>query len=694
MGIQNERVKEATEQLLRKNLQNGVLPDSKEFIWQLNQAMRDMRFNKPSFQFQPYKNTEIASSQRLNESNERIYQDLLILYKNLTNVYQLLNKQYQHFTVERDKLERDIDMLENELIHFVRNNSRPGLLPYAYDTFDTTDSINLEKTSGVFIDTQNKEARLVEEKNTSRRVVPSGQVSFKFEPSGIDKKEETLVGSMDNIFTDESDRNWQKRFLLKENIQVEGQLEIVFNRKEVLNHIHGVFYTVKPFELDMSYTPDGQNWYHLPYYEETLNVDKQVVLNFPSVEIKGIRFNVRKSEYDESLPEKEGYSYQYLFGVQQISFYQKNYPTEGLFHSTILELQNTPENYVVDTVQLFVDETVPTGTAIRYEVALPSDNLDWQPIDPVNREHPKSPQIIHFNRLTRNESDTLFFPDEFSIRQSEAEDLLKNGIPLYRLSSIQNGRQRFELPKMEMLEGSTRLYVGKKHWEVTSYPSTNVNQMPQVSDFQAIKDGMITEYDPISEVQSGDVFKNKKGGQQRKYLARLALYVEESQTISAPVTSTEPITVFLNGEQLFTGMTQAGETIHYVFKAGWNEIVVLVNGINANTVNGMTVSLGFNPVGVSETIYSSSKPLREISVFDLQYNTKMHDRSVFARRETETGLEILTNFGQPGLEFDLMYDYKDSVEEQDGIYLRARLERENGVNIPTPIIHQYRLEFS
>ena len=72
----------------------------------------------------------------------------------------------------------------------------------------------------------------------------------------------------------------------------------------------------------------------------------------------------------------------------------------------------------------------------------------------------------------------------------------------------------------------------------------------------------------------------------------------------------------------------------------------------------------------------------------------MHDRRVFARRETETGLEILTNFGQPGLEFDLMYDYKDRIEEQDGIYLRARLERENGVNIPTPIIHQYRLEFS
>lgn len=694
MSIQNERVKEATDKLLKKNLQNGILPDSKEFTWQLNQAMREMRYNKPSFQFQPYKNTEIASSGRINNSNTRIYEDLLVLYKNMTNVYQLLNKQYQHFTVERDKLEKEIDQLENELIEFVRNNNRPGLLPYAYETFDTTDAIDLEKTNHVFIDTQDNQARLVEEKNTSRRVFPGGQIRFDFEPVGVDKKEEKLVDNLEDIFSDEQDRNWQKRYLLKENIQVAGQLEILFSQQETLNNIQGIFYTIKAFELDMSYTPDGQNWYHLPYYSEPITVEKKVTLNFPSIDMKGLRFTMTKSEHDESLPEEEGYNYQYLFGIQQISFYQKSYPTVGLLHTKPLMLENTPENYVIDTVQLFADETIPTGTNIRYEIALPGDVLDWQPIDPVNREHPKNPQIIHFNRLTRNATSTLFFPKEFSIRQSEAEDLLKNGIPLYRLSSIQNERQRFELPKLEMVEGTTKLYVGKKHWEVTSYPTTNILRMPQVSDFQAVRDGMKTEYEPISEVQSGDVFKNKRDVQQKKYLARLAFYTDESITLSAPVTSTEPLAVFLNGEQLFNGVTEAGETIHYVFRAGWNELVVLVNGVNATTVNGMTISLGFNPTSISESIYSSSRALREISVFDLQYNTKIHDRSVFSRRETEDGLEILTNFGQPGLEFDLIYDYKDNIEEEEGIYLQAHFERENGNNVPTPTLHKYRLDFS
>ena len=694
MSIQNERVKEATNRLLKENLQNGILPDSREFIWQLNQAMRDMRFNKPSFQFSPYRNTEIASSNRLNKNNEAIYSDLLALYKNMTNVYQLLNKQYQHFTIERDKLEKDIDVLENELIEFVRNNNRPGLLPYAYDTFDTVEKVDISQTSGIFVDTQSNEARLVEEKNTSTRILPKGDVQFEFSPNGTDKKEETLVGKLSDIFTDSLDDGWQKRYLLKENLSVEGKLTINFESEQVINHIHSTFFTIKPFQLTVSYTPDGHNWYRLPYHEDTISVSKKVELKFPDIQVKSLSFVIGKTEYDESFPEEENYNFQYLFGVQKVAFYQKSYPTAGSFYTNKIKLENAPENYLVDTVQLIADETLPTGTNIRYEVALPDATLDWQPIDPINREHPKEAQTIHFNRLTRNAEQTLFFPEEFSIRQSEAEDLLKNGIPLYRLSSIQNSKQVFELPKIQMVEGSTRLYVGKESWEVTSYPSNDVETIPQISDFQSVKDGTRTVYEDISRVQSGDVFKNKKEPLQKKYLARLALYIDEPKSLSSPIVSTEPLALFLNGEQLFIGNTQSGDIVHYVFQQGWNEIVVLINGINAPTVNGMTVSLGFNPLNVSETIYANSNNLREISVFDLQYNTKINDNTVFAKRETEKGLEILTNFGQPGMAFDLVYDYKDSIDTEDGLYLRAFFERENGQNVPTPVLKKYRLDFS
>lgn len=696
MSIQNKRIELVTEKMLQKNLQNGILPDSQEFIWQFNQAMRASGYNKPSFSFKPYKNTEVASSGKYNNDNRDIYEDLFILYKNIISVHQLLNKYYQGFSTEKEKLEKEIDVLENRLRQAVQNSNRSGLLPYAYETFDTTEQLDLEATSHIFVDTESNAAHLVEEKNTSRRIYPSGDISFVLAPEGIDKKEELLTGELANVLLEASDAVWQKQVLLKEQSVLVGTLENRFAHQQLVNQIQLEVLTVKPMELSVEYTPDGETWYHLPYYENSFEIQKRVSLDFPTVSIKGVRIHLLKRESDESLPESEDYDYQYLFGIQSLSYYQKSYPTEGVLVSKEMTLFNEPENYAIDEVQLIADEWLPTGTDISYEIALPTDDeFDWQPISPKGRKNPVHPQTVFFSRMTRNHSQEMFFPSDYSIRQSEAEDLLLNGIPIYRLTSIQNQQNSFAIPRLKLLENSTRLYVGKNAWEVTSFPAAEVSGVPTIDDFKIIQDQTVVEYVDMTTSQSGEVFKNKTDNQTKKYLARLGFYLDEPQSIQAIPASTEPVAIFLNGEQLFNGKTAISQSIYYVFKAGWNEIVVLVNGENATSVNGMTVSLGFNPQNISDTIYSSSKPLREISLFDLQYNTKINDRTVFAKRETANGLEILTNFGQPGLSFDLFYDYKeDSIDEENGVYLRARFTRENGENVPTPILRSYRLEFS
>lgn len=697
MSIQNKRIALLTDIILKQNLQKGILPDSREFIWQLNQALRDSRYDEPSFVFRAYRNTEIATSAKMNTDNERIYQDLNILYLNIAFVHQLLNKYYQNFSIEKDKLEKEIDVLENRLRQYIQNANRSGLLPYAYDTFDTTEKSDLLETSHVFIDTTNNAVHLVEEKNTSTRLYPAGTTSFVVYPNGIDKKEEQLTGKLENILTDKQDETWQRQVLLKENRALTGQLSIQFEVAHALNRIEMEAFTVKPFQLRVTFTPNGTDWYHLPYHEDAFEVSKRVALDFPSVDVLGLRLSLEKAEADESLPETEDYDYQYLFGLQTVSFYCKQYPSEGLFVTNALPLMNAPENYAIDEVQLHVDEWVPTGTAIEYEIAVPDTegNKDWQRIDPMGRKNPESSQVLYFSRLTRNGGQSLYFPENFSIRQSEAEDLLRNGIPLYRLSCLRSGVNSFEMPKVKILEGSTRLYAGKNSWEVTSFPSAQTTSAPILDDFKIVQDKTVVDYTPLSNARTGEVMKNRTDDQTKKYLARLGFYLEEARAIQATPVSTEPIAIYSNGELLFRGETTLNETVSYVFNAGWNELVVLVNGKNATSVNGMTVSIGFNPATLTDKLYASSKPLKEISLFDLQYNTKMNDRSVFSKRETPTGLEILTNFGKPGLQFDLLYDYKDDdYVEEESIFLRARFLRDNGENIPTPILRSYRLEFS
>lgn len=697
MSIQDKRTEMLTDIILKKNLQQGILPDSREFVWQLNQALRDTHYDEPSFSFSPYRNTEVVSSGRLNQDNEKIYDDLRILYTNMTAVHQVLNKHYQNFSLEKEKLEKKIDTLENALKQYIQNANRSGLLPYAYDVFDTTEKVDLEKTNRVFVDTANNAVHLVEEKNASARLIPENVATFKIYPERLDKKEELLTGNLANILTDNQDETWQKQILLKENLPVTGVLELTFNGIHNLNRIELEVFTIKPFRLNLTYTPDGATWYHLPYYETGFTVTKRVAIDFPSLDIKALRLSMQKSEADESLPETEDYDYQYLFGIQNLSFYSKQYATKGTLFSKCLDLENEPENYAINSVQLHADEWLPTGTDITYEIALPNPNgtLDWQRIDPMGRTNPNSSQVLYFSRMTKNNGQELFFPNEYAIRQSEAEDLLQNGIPLYRLSSIQNQKQAFALPKIKMLEGSTNLYVGKNTWEVTSFPSADVFASPLLNDFKKVNDGTVIDYLTLSSARSGEVFKNKTDSQTKKYLARIGFYLEEAKAIKSIPSSTEPIAIYSNGELLFAGETNVSQSIYYTFRPGWNEIVVLVNGKNTVSVNGMTVSLGFNPASLSNRIYSSSKPLKEISLFDLQYNTKVNDRTVFAKRETEKGLEILTNFGKPGLHFDLFYDYKeDGLPETEGMYIQAHFLRENGQNVPSPILRSYRLEFS
>lgn len=692
MSIQNKRVGYLTDKILKENLANGLLPDSREFVWQLNMALKNLNNDKSSFSFEPYRNTEILKSKKINEDNSRIYGDLRVLYSNNEHINNVLNKEYQYFLVKKKKLEKELDIEENRLKEYVQNNQRAGLLAYAFDTFDTTDKVDLSKTSKVFVDTNNNSAHIVEEKNTSKRIFPNSEMTFSIKPDKLDMKELNIEGEIANVLSDKEDEVWQKQILLKENIEMTGILQMDFEEAHKINYIDLSLITIKPCVVSVHFSQDGQSWYTLPYHEKPIEVFKEIGLDFPEMTIKSIRFVLEKPEYDEALTEKENYNYQYLFGFERVAFYNKSYPSKGVLYSRELKLENKPKNYLVDTVQLVTDDWVPTGTSIEYSVALPGKELDWQPIDPKNKKHPVSPQKVFFHNMRRNVKKELFFPDDLSIKQSEAEDLLKNGIPLYKASYMLGNKSQFFLPKLKMLEGSLKLYVGKETAEVISYPSENTTL--NVHDFLQIKDGKKHYYEHLTNIDSGDIFVNKTDNEQRKYLVRIGLYLGEPRNITASPTSTEEIQINLNGSEVYNGITSSSDVVHYTFKSGWNEIVVLVDGKNATSVNGMTVSLGFNFYNLTDDIYSSSKPLKEVSVFDLQNNIKLHDRTVFAKREVDNGIEILTNFAQPGVRFDLYFDYKEDFKEDTGILLKAVLRRDNGDDVPTPLIRKYRLELS
>lgn len=688
--------------ILKEELQKGNLPSSKEFVWRLNNALYNRKLNMPFYKFKPYKNTEIVESARLNEQNDEIHQDLSILYNNIVDVNNSLAKYENSFEVEKEKIENEIEVQENYLKEMIFKHNDGGYLGYSYETFDDLDKTDLSNSQDVFVDTKSKELKLVEEKNTSTKIIPKTDIQFRIVEQPKKKEEETITGTPQRLLEeveDEEDKVWQKQISLDNNQALTGYLEVQMDKEYPINKIDMDMINIKNTFVKVTFSKDGQTWFDIPYHEDKKEVDKTFSLSFPTLNMRMIRIVIEKKEADELIPSKENLDYKYLFGMKNIALYNKNYPTYGRFQSEPHEVINGPTNYIVDTVRLSADELVPTNTSIDYEIALKREDnvLDWHFIDPMERINPKYPTSINFSNIKKDETIPLYFPSDLSVVQSEAEDLRRNGIPIYRLTSDHGDKSNMYIEYKKIVDGSMKLFAGRDNWEITSYPSEDVEGTPTIEDWKKVKDRTEINYEEMPRTKSGDLFVNHVDPQSRKYLCRLGFFVSSADTIvkTIPI-STDPIAIYLNGDLLFEGETSINDEINLSVRHGWNEIVVLINGKNATSVNGISTSLGFNLYSIADRVYSSSKPLTYIPLFDLQYNTKANDRTVFSSREEEgKKIQILTNFGKPGLKFDLVCDYAEEMltDEEPEVLLRATFRRDNGDSVPSPVLNKYRLEY-
>lgn len=688
--------------ILKEELQKGNLPSSKEFVWRLNNALYNRKLNMPFYKFKPYKNTEIVESARLNEQNDEIHQDLSILYNNIVDVNNSLAKYENSFEVEKEKIENEIEVQENYLKEMIFKHNDGGYLGYSYETFDDLDKTDLSNSQDVFVDTKSKELKIVEEKNTSTKIIPKTDIQFRIVEQPKKKEEETITGTPQRLLEeveDEEDKVWQKQISLDNNQALTGYLEVQMDKEYPINKIDMDMINIKNTFVKVTFSKDGQTWFDIPYHEDKKEVDKTFSLSFPTLNMRMIRIVIEKKEADELIPSKENLDYKYLFGMKNIALYNKNYPTYGRFQSEPHEVINGPTNYIVDTVRLSADELVPTNTSIDYEIALKREDnvLDWHFIDPMERINPKYPTSINFSNIKKDETIPLYFPSDLSVVQSEAEDLRRNGIPIYRLTSDHGDKSNMYIEYKKIVDGSMKLFAGRDNWEITSYPSEDVEGTPTIEDWKKVKDRTEINYEEMPRTKSGDLFVNHVDPQSRKYLCRLGFFVSSADTIvkTIPI-STDPIAIYLNGDLLFEGETSINDEINLSVRHGWNEIVVLINGKNATSVNGISTSLGFNLYSIADRVYSSSKPLTYIPLFDLQYNTKANDRTVFSSREEEgKKIQILTNFGKPGLKFDLVCDYAEEMltDEEPEVLLRATFRRDNGDSIPSPVLNKYRLEY-
>ncbi|PFK99791.1 hypothetical protein COJ01_17110 [Priestia megaterium] len=681
INIRQKRFTVAVNQILQEELQKGNLPTSKEFATRLNKLLREQDLAAPEYDFRRVRNSELAESAFYNEVVTKIQKDLMILYENTIAVHNELQGKFNWFEVEKNRLEYTARKLEAELKEKILLYGKTGYLASVFDTFDDVSKIDTE--DNVSIDIKNHQVTLKQQENTSFLITPTSKISFSMPSTATSTfKKIPISGKIEHALNTNNNETFQEVWLAKSEGPADGFINIDFQEKQVLNRIDVSVHTLKDVTIYVEFTSDGTNYYHLPYYPEGKITNNSLSFFFPTTEMKSMRIWIRKQESDKEVVHPQGYSYQYLFGVKKIQFFQLSFPASGKIVTKMLT-PNTDENFSIGKVSLVTEEEIPDGTDIEYFVRV-DENENWKPISPVNRESAKAPSIIDFKYVVKGSPTSLGITSNTSGQEAEIIELQANGISFYSLGSIE---------KRKIIPRTERLYIGKDAWSIQKTEQDfGATHIPTMNDWKQPPNEITKSVMPIKEGNRGVILQEETFTKHTQLYYGMGIYYEgQEQVLSTIPSSTEPIAIFLNGEKLFEGIPSAQTNVNYKFKQGWNDVTVLVYVQSLS--RSCTIDLGFDPITVSTHCYASSQPLENVSVFDLRYNTKNNDWSKYALYEKDGKVYIVVNHSLPGVTYDFYYDYVDEVEHRE-VQLKISLKQFSVGQYTTPVLRRYTLQFS
>lgn len=695
MGIRDKRFYRAINRILREELQKGNLPSSKEFSWRLNNYLREHDLNRPEYNFKPVREGSTARAHDYNKAMTEVQSDLSTLYEGAIDIHNLLAKNFSKFDVDKGKLEYEINTLENKLKELILLYSKNGFLSTVYDVFDDVEKV--DGRSDAYIDIKEHHATIPEVKNTSRKISPKGAVSFTMLPELEDDIEVVPIsGTPSDALNESMNETWQQLVLTNTKQQVAGYYAIDFDEKQVMNRISVALHGAKPTLVRVEFSPDNINWFTLPYHEEGRLVADQYSFDFPTMEIEQLRILLSKSEPDDQSAAQtfaqDSYSnaYKYIIGLKNISMHQLSYPPKAELYSVPLQVEvPAGQNFSVNKISLSVEEEIPPATNIRYWVALPVENQEpeWKAISPVERVNPDHEQLIDFRNITNAPATKLSINTDTSLTEYELDSYYANGIRFYKLGGVDN----------KQIVGSTeRLFVGENTWGMKRFVQQHADHeshLPSIADWQKPQDYSY-DFVSIQDGKPGLLLDGAPADQAYNYMFTVGVLSEKYQEVDTAVpASTEPIAIYVNGEQVYQGIPDANARVAYRFNYGWNEVMVLVYAQNLEAANGSTVDLNLDVRNYGANIYSQAKPMEKVSLHDLRYNVKSNDRNKYALEVVNEESIVVVNHAVPGLLYDFFYNYVEG-DAKDTILFRAEFTKNEQHSTVSPKLHSYRLRFS
>jgi hypothetical protein len=638
MDIRNKRIQTEINRIIKESLSDGYLPTSSEVNARLSRYIHERNLDGPVYDYEKIFNN--FAMDILQESVSDAYTDMSMIMGAVVDLHEELERSIDKFEVEKRKHDYRVNKLESELYNLTSQYATSG-----YTEVFVENIVDMEN-----FDTYQSDCdiNLISHDITLQKL-EDAIYTGKFD---IDVQSEDDIRTNGKIseFIQKKGSYWQ--CISKKESQDGAYIDIMidFLKDVQINKVEMEIPLLKPSRVTVSTSSSLDRW--IVQHEEL--VKNSMVANTQG-SFRHMRIRIEKDEADKFILG----TYEYHFLIDTILFYTINYKRK----STLLT-KPIPFTSNINTISIKDEAIVPNSTEIKYYVALNSDTPQWRRISPINRPSKDGEAFAVFNTLEKGRFKDI----------SMRKDLAKDN---YRISTAMNQDILVidEIKDIQITRG--KLLKGIGQWKVDKIPSIeSTNEALNKSLFVKEKANIETSY---QDIIVGKLLSEEK------FTSTCA--VKFTSAIDCPkgirpkayqLSANYPTSIYLNGENIYSGTPSAGTHITYPFKEKKNilEIIINVNEMNVDDETPyalVSANLNMDISRFSTQIYGHPEEMEEVSYFNLKYNT--HNRkNVYTLREIGDAYQVVIKDPDMSIKYRFYYDYI-SVEENE-LLLMIEMGRE------------------
>ncbi|MCY8577108.1 hypothetical protein MOD24_14760 [Bacillus haynesii] len=701
MGIRKIQITKKAEEIIKGYLFRGRYPTFQTITYHFSQWLREHTPGAPTFKPVKIFRKDKSNSEQFNKEIKSLDEDIHDAYDATIEQTKQIMADFNYIETERNKLSHELDEILSEIdeLLLMSNNADYRYFDGKVISFEDAADVDISHSSA-FVNIKNKEVTLDENLNQSNRIIINTDNVY-FQPITPAAKSSALE-SIKNAFDDNLNTAWWhvvKVKNLNSNNNMKAELVVMFNQVEDLNFIEYTPHQGKPVEVKLEYTMDGSIYTPINQNAETDTVTGIAVWNFQKIAVKGIKFVLEKTDYDE----RSGGYYNYYFGAKNIKFQRKHYLSEGIIYSTPIEFESNVEKLTMTS-----ENEIPFNTDIQYEVALyePDKNLEeliWHPISSYEETKPKHAKVINLNAKETRKIET---------NKSEPTGEVINGMRVFRLMK-DNGDGIMSEKIVDAQTGETsetfddfqnpKLFRGINQWrrERTYLPFTGNIPLNSQWDDQYSNRSDLIRIDYFTKSNQLNLSRTDGGFDDNFYRFSICIYSDEprNEPLSLSVMSTlasgtrkrlGAYSVYVNRQRL----APVNDEVTLPFQSGWNEIQILYHwGDMQERKDTPRKNLPQEAIVGKFNFYKEAKVrgdidyMEYVDVHSLYHNISPNNRNYFSIYEQQ----VVLNYLPVNCTFQLVYETSERKADRNQIILRSVLTRDINVPHVTPKIHDIKL---